>query len=133
MITYRVSQLSRHRWWADRQNPRKVLGASISSLAAETPSSLSCRVSRIHSAPSGLVLRFLKHDVQRKFYNFANRLEDGSKCSLRTVEFCGLDTQTDEVLKAPTFAQVFYICSGGGREFLHRLVVGCRSGKAGEG
>ena len=25
------------------------------------------------------------------------RLEDGTKCSLRTVEFCGLDTQTDEV------------------------------------
>jgi len=79
------------RWWADRQNPRKVLGASISSLAAETPSSLSCRVSRIHSAPSGLVLR----------------LEDGSKCSLRTVEFCGLDTQTDEVGEESSFIDLW--------------------------
>jgi len=69
------------RWWADRQNPRKVSDTSISSLKDETPSALNCRVANIHSAPSGLVLR----------------LEDGTKCSLRTVEFCGLDTQTDEV------------------------------------
>ena len=40
-------------------------------------------------------------------------MEDGSKCSLRTVEFCGLDTQTDEVFKAFTFAQFIAIAQVG--------------------
>ena len=66
---------------------------------------LKCRVADIFSAPSGLVLRFPK-DVIFMDENFICwfRLEDGTNCSLRTVEFCGLDTQTDEVSKASIFA-----------------------------
>merc|ERR1719500_1917656 len=79
------------RWWAERQNPRRDSDATISSLDAETSSVLRCKVTAIHTAPSGLVLR----------------LEDGTKCNLRTVEFCGLDTQTDEVGEESSFVDLW--------------------------
>ena len=121
-----------HRWWAGRQNPRRVSeDTSISSLDAETPSKLMCRVADIHSAPSGLVLRFLKRDdfILGKFI-FWLRLEDGTKCNLRTVEFCGLNTQTDEVSKAPTFALSFMLLPRWGRK-VPSLTCGWTQIKAG--
>ena len=70
------------RWWADKQTSKKTAETSISSLDAAETLSLKCRVADLYSAPSGLVLR----------------LEDGTQCNLRTVEFSGdFDTQTDEV------------------------------------
>ena len=70
------------RWWADKQTSKKTAETSISSLDAAETISLKCRVADLYSAPSGLVLR----------------LEDGTQCNLRTVEFSGdFDTQTDEV------------------------------------
>jgi len=80
------------RWWADKQTSKKTAETSISSLDAAETISLKCRVADLYSAPSGLVLR----------------LEDGTQCNLRTVEFSGdFDTQTDEVGEESLFIDLW--------------------------
>ena len=57
-----TNSMINHRWWADRQNPRRVSDISISFLDAEIPYNLKCRVADVHSAHSGLVLRLPRTD-----------------------------------------------------------------------
>ena len=99
------------RWWADKQTSKKTAETSISSLDAAETLSLKCRVADLYSAPSGLVLR----------------LEDGTQCNLRTVEFSGdFDTQTDEVslVKDNHVCILSYFPTGWRGEPFHRPVVG---------